>query len=98
MFYQNVIGAIAVAAASLMTLTGAQAFDDAALPAVSRIARAQVYPSRPVTMVIPFAAGSGSDVLGRILAPRLSETLGQQAIIENVGGAGGMIGSARVAK
>jgi tripartite-type tricarboxylate transporter receptor subunit TctC len=70
----------------------------AALPVVSRIARAQAFPTRPITMVVPFAAGSGSDVLGRILAPRLSEILGQQVIIENVGGAGGMIGSVRVAK
>jgi tripartite-type tricarboxylate transporter receptor subunit TctC len=70
----------------------------AALPALPRIARAQAYPSRPVIMVVPFAAGSGSDVLARVLGPRMSEVLGQQVIIENVGGAGGMIGSARVAK
>jgi tripartite-type tricarboxylate transporter receptor subunit TctC len=49
-------------------------------------------------MVVPFAAGGGTDVLGRIVAKRLSETLGQQVIVENVGGAGGMMGSARVAK
>ena len=49
-------------------------------------------------MVVPFAPGGGTDVLGRIVGRRLSETLGQQVIIENVGGAGGMIGSNRVAK
>jgi tripartite-type tricarboxylate transporter receptor subunit TctC len=49
-------------------------------------------------MVVPFAAGGGTDVLGRILGRRISEILGQQVIIENVGGAGGMVGSARVAK
>jgi tripartite-type tricarboxylate transporter receptor subunit TctC len=49
-------------------------------------------------MVIGFAPGGGTDVLGRILAPRLAEVLGQQVVIENVGGAGGMVGSARVAK
>jgi tripartite-type tricarboxylate transporter receptor subunit TctC len=49
-------------------------------------------------MVVPFAAGGGTDVLGRIVAKRLSETLGQQVVVENVGGAGGMMGSARVAK
>ena len=49
-------------------------------------------------MVVPFAAGSGSDVLARLLGPRLSEILGQQVIIENVGGAGGMTGTAKVAK
>ena len=59
---------------------------------------AQVYPSRPVTMVVPFAPGGGTDVLGRIIGRRLSEILGQQVVIENVGGAGGMVGSARVAK
>jgi tripartite-type tricarboxylate transporter receptor subunit TctC len=70
----------------------------AALVAATAPAAAQTWPTRPVTMVIPFAAGSGSDVLGRILSPRLSEVLGQQVIIENVGGAGGMIGTFRVAK
>ena len=56
------------------------------------------WPTRPVTMVVPFAAGGGTDVLGRIIGRRLSEILGQQVIIENVGGAGGMVGSARVVK
>jgi tripartite-type tricarboxylate transporter receptor subunit TctC len=60
-------------------------------------ALAQGWPTRPVTMVVPFPPGGGTDVLGRIVGNRLSETLGQQVIIENVGGAGGMIGSARVA-
>lgn len=49
-------------------------------------------------MVVVFTAGGGDDILARILAPRLSEVLGQQVIIENVGGAGGMTGAARVAK
>jgi tripartite-type tricarboxylate transporter receptor subunit TctC len=70
----------------------------AVLPSVSRFARAQTYPTRPVTMVVPYPAGAGVDVLGRILAPRLSEQLGQQVIVENVGGTGGMAGSARVAR
>ena len=61
-------------------------------------AAAQSWPSRPLTMVVPFAAGGGTDVLGRIVGRRLSEVLGQQVIIENVGGAGGMVGSARVVK
>jgi len=56
------------------------------------------WPNRPLTMVVGFAAGGGTDVLARIIARRLSEVLGQQVIIENVGGAGGMVGSARVAK
>jgi tripartite-type tricarboxylate transporter receptor subunit TctC len=58
----------------------------------------QSWPNRPVTMVVGFAPGGGTDVLGRIIGRRLSEVLGQQVIIENVGGAGGMVGSARVAK
>jgi tripartite-type tricarboxylate transporter receptor subunit TctC len=61
-------------------------------------AAAQNWPSRPLTMVVPFAAGGGTDVLGRIVGRRLSEILGQQVIVENVGGAGGMVGSARVVK
>ncbi len=61
-------------------------------------ASAQDWPTRPVTMVVGFAAGGGTDVLGRILGRRLSELLGQPVPIENVAGAGGMVGSARVAK
>src|SRR5580693_5607787 len=59
---------------------------------------AQNWPIRPVTMVVPFSAGSASDTVGRILGAHLSEVLGQQVIIENVSGAGGMTGVARVAK
>jgi tripartite-type tricarboxylate transporter receptor subunit TctC len=62
------------------------------------VANAQTWPTRPVTMVIPFAAGGPMDTVGRVLAPRLSEVLDQQVVIENLGGAGGMTGSARVAK
>ncbi len=69
-----------------------------ALPMMAMMASAQNWPTRPVTMVVPFAAGGGADALGRVLAPRLSEVLGQQVIVENVGGAGGMSGAYRVAK
>jgi len=61
-------------------------------------ARAQDWPTRPLTMVIPFAAGGPTDVLGRVMAQRMGELLGQQVIVENVGGAGGMTGSAKVAQ
>jgi len=61
-------------------------------------ASAQDWPNRPITMVVPFPAGGPIDVVGRIFAPPLTELLGQQVIIENIGGAGGMTGSARVAK
>jgi len=57
---------------------------------------AQIYPSRPITMVIPFAAGGAFDVMGRILGARMSEILGQQVIIENTTGAAGIIGVNRV--
>jgi tripartite-type tricarboxylate transporter receptor subunit TctC len=56
------------------------------------------WPERPVTMVVPFAAGGGTDLLGRVMGKGLSEVLGQQVVIENVAGAGGMVGSARVVK
>ena len=55
-------------------------------------AHAQEWPARPVTMVVPYAAGGPVDTVGRILAARLGEVLGQQVIVENVGGAGGMTG------
>jgi tripartite-type tricarboxylate transporter receptor subunit TctC len=55
-------------------------------------------PTRPVTMIVPFAAGGQVDVLGRVLAPRLGEILGQQVVVENVSGGAGMIGSSRVAR
>src|SRR5919108_2930249 len=72
------------AAAALLTLAG--------------IASAQDWqPTRPLTMIIPFAAGGPTDVLGRVMAQRMSELLGQQVVVENVGGAGGMTGSKRVA-
>src|SRR5215471_6694952 len=61
-------------------------------------ANAHSWPTRPITIVIPFAAGGGIDAFGRIVGPRLGEILGTQVIIENVGGAGGMTGAARVAK
>src|ERR1700716_4525855 len=61
-------------------------------------AAAQDWPARPVTMVVPFAVGSGSDILARIIGPRLGENLGATVIVEDVGGAGGMIGAARVMK
>jgi tripartite-type tricarboxylate transporter receptor subunit TctC len=59
-------------------------------------AQAQTYPSRPVVMVVPFAAGGTFDVMGRIMATRMSEILGQQVIVENTTGAGGIIGVTRV--
>jgi tripartite-type tricarboxylate transporter receptor subunit TctC len=65
---------------------------------LAAVAKAEDYPSRPITMVIPFAAGGPTDVLGRVVADRMSQLLGQQVVVENVGGAGGMTGVQRVAQ
>src|SRR5467141_1999034 len=55
------------------------------------------YPARPITVVVPFPAGGPSDVVARIVTEHMGKTLGQSLVIENVGGAGGTLGSARVA-
>jgi tripartite-type tricarboxylate transporter receptor subunit TctC len=68
----------------------------AAIMAVGAV-RAATWPTRPVTMVVPFAAGGPTDVVGRIMAQALSDILKQQIVVENVGGAGGMVGAQRVA-
>jgi tripartite-type tricarboxylate transporter receptor subunit TctC len=68
----------------------------AAMLALLGPAIAQDYPTRPITMVIPFAAGGPTDVLGRIVAQRMGDILGQQFVVENIGGAGGMTGANRV--
>jgi len=68
----------------------------AGLVALTGSAFAQNYPTRPITMVIPFAAGGPTDVLGRVVAAKMGEILGQQIIVENIGGAGGMTGANRV--
>ena len=59
---------------------------------------AQAYPSKPITVIVPFAAGGPTDALARVLWQRMGETLGQQLVIENVGGAGGTIGVNKAAK
>jgi tripartite-type tricarboxylate transporter receptor subunit TctC len=68
----------------------------ACLMALMSTAGAQTWPTRTVTMVIPFAAGGPTDVLGRVLAQQMGQILGQSVIVENYGGAGGMSGSRRV--
>jgi tripartite-type tricarboxylate transporter receptor subunit TctC len=70
----------------------------AALPAVSRVATAQSYPTRPITMIVPSAAGNLTDVRGRILAERMGAALGQPVVIENVAGAEGSIAAGRAAR
>jgi tripartite-type tricarboxylate transporter receptor subunit TctC len=69
-----------------------------ALPAVSRVATAQTYPSRPITMIVPFPAGGATDTIGRVVAERMGRYLRQAVIIENVSGAEGSIGIGRAAR
>ena len=59
---------------------------------------AQAYPSKPITVIVPFAAGGPTDALARVLCQRMGETLGHQLVVENVGGAGGTIGVNKAAK
>ena len=75
---------VATAAAAALAMSGAAAAAD--------------YPGRPIRMVVPFAAGSNSDILGRTVATRMSEAWGQQVIVDNRPGAGGNIGADLVAK
>jgi tripartite-type tricarboxylate transporter receptor subunit TctC len=70
----------------------------AAWPAVSRIAFAQAYPTRPITLIVPLPPGGGVDALARILAEAMRKSLGQSIVIENVSGASGSIGVGRVAR
>ncbi|MDN3713534.1 tripartite tricarboxylate transporter substrate-binding protein [Paracoccus cavernae] len=67
--------------------------------ALSQAASAQsAFPDRAITLVIPFAAGGSTDLVGRVVAERMSEQLGQQVIVQNVGGAGGSLGATQVAE
>src|SRR6201987_4483515 len=70
----------------------------AAVALTSRMARAQTFPTRPISIVVPFPAGGPTDTLGRILADRMKRALGQSVIIENLTGAAGTVGSAHVAR
>ncbi len=70
----------------------------AVLPALSHAASAQAYPTRPVRIIVPYAPGGSIDVLARPIAQKLSEHLGRQFFVENIGGAGGNIGTGRGAR
>jgi tripartite-type tricarboxylate transporter receptor subunit TctC len=69
-----------------------------ALPALSRVARADTYPSHPVRILVGFAAGSTTDILGRLIGQWLSQRLGQQFVVENKPGAGGNIAAEEMIK
>src|SRR5262249_60115072 len=70
----------------------------AALPAAAQSAQAQAFPTRPLTVVVPFAAGGPTDTIARIMGERMRATLGQTVLIENVTGAAGSVGVRRVAR
>jgi tripartite-type tricarboxylate transporter receptor subunit TctC len=69
-----------------------------AVAAFTSLASAQNYPTRPITMIVPYPAGGPSDVVARIMAAGMSKHIGQQVVVENVGGAGGTLGTSRVAE
>ena len=69
-----------------------------AVVAAASMAPAQDYPTRPITLVVPYAAGGGNDVMGRIVGEKMSRTLGQQVVIDNRPGAGGALATRQVAK
>jgi tripartite-type tricarboxylate transporter receptor subunit TctC len=77
-------------AAAIMTLIAADL--------CARPAKAEDWPTRPLTLVVPFSAGGSSDTIGRIIADGISSNLRQPVVVENVAGAGGMVGGSRVAK
>lgn len=70
----------------------------AAILSMNGVASAQTYPERPITLVVPFAAGGSTDVVARVIAQKMGETLGQQIVVENIAGAGGNLGADRVAR
>jgi tripartite-type tricarboxylate transporter receptor subunit TctC len=84
----QIIGAARVVGAAVLALCCAQVFS----------AAAQEYPTRPITLIVPYPAGGGVDVMGRLIGAKLSMALGQQVVIENRGGAGGMIGTRDAAR
>src|SRR6187200_3338207 len=82
---------------TMIKLIALLAFAVFELSGMPLVAHAQSYPAKSITVVVPFPAGGPSDVVARIVAEHMGKTLGQPMVIENVGGAGGTLGSARVA-
>ena len=82
---------------TLISVVSTLAFAVLELSGLTQVGHAQTYPAKSITVVVPFPAGGPSDVVARIVTEHMSRTLRQQMVIENVGGAGGTLGSARVA-
>ena len=79
---------------AFITLLGGAAW----LSTISRLAWAQAYPTRPVRVIVPYAPGGPTDIFGRLIAQSLSEHLGKQFYVENIGGAGGNVGMGQAAR
>ena len=77
-------------------LTGATAFGGVVM--MPNVLKAQTFPSRTIRIVVPFPAGATTDMLARLFAQRMTETMGQSVVVENVGGAGGSLGADQIAK
>jgi tripartite-type tricarboxylate transporter receptor subunit TctC len=82
---------------TMIRLTGLLAFAAFGLSGMPMVAHAQTYPNKSISVVVPFPAGGPSDVVARIVTEHMGRTLGQQMVVENVAGAGGTLGTARVA-
>jgi tripartite-type tricarboxylate transporter receptor subunit TctC len=82
---------------TMIKLTGLLAFAAFGLSGMPMVAHAQAYPNKSISVVVPFPAGGPSDVVARIVTEHMGRTLGQQMVVENVAGAGGTLGTARVA-
>src|SRR5215813_13514337 len=96
--YRDLSRAYPVNSRVMKTTPFVQALGAALLAAISTLAAAQAYPSRPVTVTVPFAAGGPTDTIARIMAERMSRALGQTVVVENVTGAGGTIAGNKVAR
>src|SRR5215468_7066896 len=83
---------------AFITLLGGAAALLAASTLAPATAAAQTYPTRPITLVVPFPPGGATDAIARILQDSMSQSLGQQIVVENIGGAGGMIAAGRAAR
>src|SRR5688572_6575663 len=87
-----------IPAAAMRRMRTAVAFAIAVLALVTSARAQDAYPNRPIIMIVPFAAGGSTDVIGRVIAEGLRQVLGQSVLVENRAGAGGSIGTAAIAR